>query len=285
MTERRFGGAVGRFHALVVAVAELIGPPDAPVRKRLSRSYGALLYALTFGRGVVARLNGATFHVDPRLRWFLEPEYEKDLAQFLSRRIRPGQVCLDVGAHIGVYAMQIARWVGPGGRVIAFEPNPGTAPILRRHVRMNDLAGIVTVEETALGRAPGTASLFGVPGSGLSRLDAPNPLAVDVVAPAAVAVGTVDAYCAAHHVEPDWMLIDVEGLEFEVLSGAADTIRRRGPALSIVVEIHPALWPLTSWTREAAEALFQSLGRRAVPIVGQKDVLGEYGSILLEPLS
>lgn len=285
MTERRFDGAVGRFHAVVLAVAELAGSPDAPVRKFFSRTYGSLLYGLTLGRGVVAKLNGASFHVDPRLRWFLHPEYEKDLAQFLRERIRPGDVCLDVGAHIGVYAMQIARWVGPRGRVIAFEPNPGTAPILRRHIRMNDLGGVVTVEETALGRAAGSASLFGVAGSGLSRLGAPNPSAVDGAPGAAVAVGTVDAYCANHGVDPDWMLIDVEGLEFEVLSGAADTIRRRGPRLSIVVEIHPTLWTLTPWTRADAEALLQSLGRRPVPLVGQQDVLGEYGSILLEPIS
>jgi FkbM family methyltransferase len=284
MTERRFGGLVGRFHGAVLRVADRIGPPDSRVRKTFSRAYGHLLYALTLGRGVQAKLNGESFHVDPRLRWFLHPQYEADLAGYLRGAIPPGAVCLDIGAHIGVYAMQIARWIGPQGRVIAFEPNPGTVPILRRHVRMNDLDGIVHVEEMALGRAIATASLFGVPGSGLSRLGAPNPVAVDAAPAAAVSVGTVDSYCAAHGVEPDWMLIDVEGLEFEVLAGAVDTIRRRGPALSIVVEIHPTLWPLTPWARDSVEALFLSMGRRAVPIVGQQDPLGEYGSILLEPV-
>ncbi|MEP6916166.1 MAG: FkbM family methyltransferase [Acidobacteriota bacterium] len=285
MNERRFGGVVGRFHGAMLSVADRIGTPDSAVRKRFSSAYGDLLYALTLGRGVEAKLNGESFHVDPRLRWFLHPEYEAELAGYLRRKIPPGAVCLDIGAHIGVYAMQIARWIGPSGRVIAFEPNPGTAPILRRHLRMNDLGGIVRVEETALGRQSGTASLFGVPGSGLSRLGAPNPIAVDTLPASSVAVGTVDAYCAANRIDPDWILIDVEGLEFDVLSGAVETIRRRGSALSIVVEIHPTLWPLTPWTRDTVEALFRSIGRRAVSIVGQQDPLGDYGSISLEPVA
>src|SRR5207253_2157086 len=186
----------------------------------------------------------------------------------LRDRMRPGQICLDIGAHIGVYALQIARWTAPGGRVIAFEPNPGTASVLRRHLHMNALDDVVRVEGVALGRAPGAAALFGETGSGLTRMSSPNPVDGGAQQIATVPVSTVDAYCAAQSLHPDWMLIDVEGFEFDVLSGAVETIRGGGPGTSIVVEVHPGMWESTGWTRDAVSALMATLGRRIVPLTG-----------------
>jgi FkbM family methyltransferase len=282
--DQRFGGSVGALHRVVKGLAGLIASRESPLRRTLSPLYGSLLYALSGGRGVAAELNGTSFRVDPRYRWFLQPHYEADLAQFLRARMRPGQCCLDIGAHIGVYALQVARWTAPGGRVIAFEPNPGTATVLRRHLRMNGLESVVRVEEIALGRVAGAVSLFGETGSGLTRMAAPNPDDAGAQHIAMVHVQTVDEYCAASTLEPDWMLIDVEGFEFDVLSGAMATILRRGPALSIVVEIHPTLWETTGWSIADVENLCAAIERRLVPLTGQQDALGQYGSILLEPM-
>jgi FkbM family methyltransferase len=283
VADQRFGGGLGALHRLASTAAGLLGSRDAPLRRALSPLYGHVLYALSRGRGVSSDLNGQTFYLDPRFRWFLQPDYEADLARVLRERMRPGQQVLDIGAHIGVYALQIARWTAPGGRVIAFEPNPGTAEVLRRHIRMNHLEAQVRVEAIAFGRRAGAGALFGVAGSGISRLSAPNPDDLQVRPATAVVVQTVDGYCAEHGVAPDWMLVDVEGYEFDVLAGALETIRRRGAALSIVVEIHPTLWPLAGWTRAAVDGLLTSIGRVPVPLTGQRDPLAEYGSIALAP--
>lgn len=283
--EQRLGGVVGRLHALVSALAGGAAGRDTRLRRLLSPLYGQFLHLITAGRGVAAEINGEHFRLDPRYRGFIQPDYEADLAGILRARMRPGQVSLDIGAHVGVYALQIARWTSPGGEVVAFEPNAGTAVVLRRHLRLNGLTDAVRVEGIALGRSPGTSVFFGEPGSGLSRLSAPNP--EDPAAPrgTSVPVATVDGYCRANALRPDWILIDVEGFEFDVLAGAADTIRERGQALSIVVEIHPTLWPTTGWTRASVEALLASLGRRPAPLVGQGDPLGDYGSIELLPVA
>jgi FkbM family methyltransferase len=285
LVEQRLGGVVGRVHRLASTLAGGAARRDSPLRRRLSPLYGELLNALTLGRGVTAEINGELFRLDPRYRGFIQPDYEADLARILRGRMKPGACCLDIGAHVGVYALQLARWTAPGGRIVAFEPNAGTAAVLRRHVHVNGLDARVRIEEAALGRAPGTAVLFGDTGSGLSRLSAPNPDGPAAAGGASVVVLTVDDYCRTHHLEPDWILIDVEGFEFDVLSGAMDTIRRRGRALSIVIEIHPTLWPLTGWNSSAVEALFHALGRRAVSLVGQRDPLQEYGSIELAPVA
>lgn len=284
MVEQRLGGWVGRVHRLASALAGGAAGRNSPLRRLISPAYGEFLNVLTGGRGVSAEINGEPFRLDPRFRGFIQPDYEADLARILCARMRPGQLCLDIGAHVGVYALQIARWTAPGGRVVAFEPNPGTAAVLRRHLRMNGLADRVQVEEMALGRSPGSSVIFGEAGSGLSRLAAPNPEDPAVTRGTTVTVQTVDGYCDARGLRPDWLLVDVEGYEFDVLAGAAETIRRGGPSLSVVVEIHPTLWPPTGWTRERAEALVASLGRRIAPLLGQRDPLGDYGSIELQPL-
>ncbi len=283
MVEQRLGGIIGRFHSLASMLAGGASRRNSPLRRRLSPLYGELLNAITAGRGVTAEINGELFRLDPRFRGFIQPDYESDLARILRSRMKPGQSCLDIGAHVGVYALQIARWMAPTGTVIAFEPNAGTAAVLRRHVRLNDFAGRVRIEELAVGRTGGAAVLFGEPGSGLSRMSAPNPDAAPGATSSPVAVVSVDDYCRTHQLKPDWMLIDVEGFEFDVLAGAVETVRARGPSLSIVVEIHPALWPLTGWTADSVEQLCRSLRRRPVSLVGQRDPLRDYGSIELQP--
>jgi FkbM family methyltransferase len=284
VVEQRLGGFIGRVHRMASALAGGPAFRASPLRRRLSPIYGHLLHAVTAGRGVTAEINGEPFRLDPRFRGFIQPDYEAGLARILRGRMKDGQCCLDIGAHVGVYALQIARWTAPTGRVVAFEPNAGTAAVLRRHVRINGLQDTVRIEEAALGRAAGASVLFGESGSGLSRLAAPNPDGPEAARGADVRVITVDGYCRTHDLRPDWMLIDVEGFEFDVLAGAMETIRARGPALSIVMEIHPTLWPSTGWTASSAAGLFASLQRRAVPLVGQRDPLGEYGSIELVPL-
>ncbi len=281
MAEQRLGGVIGRLHRLASALAGGAARRDAPLRRLLSPAYGHLLNLLTAGRGVSAEINGETFRLDPRFRGFIQPDYEADLAGILRARMRPGQTALDIGAHVGVYALQISRWTAPGGRVIAFEPNAGTAAVLRRHVAINGLDAAVRVEDLALGRQPGTSVFYGEPGSGLSRLAAPNPDAPAAGIRADVTVSTVDDYCRTHEVRPDWMLVDVEGFEFDVLAGAAETIRAAGRSLSVIVEIHPTLWPTTGWTEAAVEALCASLARRPLPLVGQRHPLRDYGAIEL----
>jgi FkbM family methyltransferase len=276
------GGAAGAVQRAAASMADRLGGRDAAWRRALSPWFSRLLQAISGGRGVPAVLNGEPFRVDARYRAFLHPDYEAAVARVLRGAVRPGATCIDVGAHIGAYALQLARWVGPAGRVIAFEPNRGTAAVLRRHLRMNGFESIVRVEASAVGAGEGEAALYGESGSGLSRLGAPNPGAP---APSprrgTVAVTTIDRYCTASRLSPDWILIDAEGYEFDVLSGARATLAARGPALSIVVEMHPDLWASAGWTRARGEALLAALGRAPVPVEGQADPLGSHGPVLL----
>src|SRR4051794_39643433 len=126
--------------------------------------------------GLPVTLNGLALRIDPRTRRSFVPEYEPRVAAFLQSRIRPGAEIWNVGANVGVYALQAANWVGPSGRVLAFEPNPAAARLLMRNVRLNGLQGRVEIVPSAVGETCGEATLYVAGVDGMSRLSAANPL-------------------------------------------------------------------------------------------------------------
>lgn len=249
--------------------------------RRMRPAYESFLDWSSGGRGVERAINGVTYRVDPRHRHRLGEDYDPPVAAFLRERVRPGAVCLDVGANVGVYVLQFAHWSRPDGRVVAFEPNPGARAVLERHVAYNGLAGRVTVVPAAAGAEPGTATLYAADADGMSRLAEPNAALAAQAVPVTVPVVTLDGYCEAERLTPDWLLIDVEGFEIAVLQGARGLIEKRRSELGMIVEMHPDVWGSAKTPRPVAEATLRELGLRAVPLSGQRDALGEHGQVWL----
>jgi FkbM family methyltransferase len=273
-------GAVLRgVNGAIRRVADTIAGPDHPLRRGLSPLYSRLLSLATAGRGYPAEINGAVFRIDPAFRWAAWHLHERAVAAYLSDRVKPGDCCFDVGANIGLYALQLARWSAPRGTVVAFEPNPGTLDVLRAHVRMNGLDSRVTVVPMAAGAEPGEAPLFDTsPGSGLSRIGGAHPGITADVTPTSVSVTTIDDYCRASGTVPDWMLIDVEGYEYDVLLGAAGTLRAHRPR--VVVELHGHVSSEAS--RDAGLRLLEALGLEMREIPGSGEGRSE-SFVTLEP--
>jgi FkbM family methyltransferase len=134
----------------------------------------------------------------------------------------PGAV-IDVGANVGLYALLAAAC--SDREVRAFEPTPDLAALARAAAARNDLR--IVVEELALGREPGSATLFLSDAS-----DSSNSLAVGYRPSSGsldVPVDTLDAYCARTGVVPAVLKVDTETTEPDVLAGAAATIARHRP--------------------------------------------------------
>ena len=246
----------------------------------VERVYASLLRVVTAGRGLAWRVDDrTTLRIDPRCRWIRNAAYEADVVAYLRAGVRPGHCCVDVGAHVGFYALQMALWSAPDGRVIAFEPNPAARAVLAANVALNRLSARVTIEAAAAGAVRGVADLFhGGETTGLSRLDAPNPDSASGP-PVRVPVVTLDEYCAASGVRPDWLLVDAEGADLRVLEGAAALLR--DTAVEVVVEMHAALWDPRHTTPATFAAFLRGCGRTAVPITGQADPLRDYGTVAL----
>ncbi|HKX30408.1 MAG TPA: FkbM family methyltransferase [Blastocatellia bacterium] len=264
--------------------ADLMGRQSWLVR-HLRPAYETLLDCLSHGRGIPYEINGVSYRVDPYQRHRLAHVYDAPVAEFLRTRVKPGAVCLNVGANVGVYVLQFSHWSSPRGRVIAFEPNPGARNVLVKHLQFNGLNNRVTLVPAAIGETAGEAILYAASADGMSRLGAPNQLIADQVKEISVPIMTLDDYCADQKVRPDWLFMDIEGFEIAALAGGRRLIKDRGRNLGIVVEIHPELWASANANRARAESMLADLGRRAVPLTGQKDALAEYGLVYLEPIS
>ncbi|CAM5422990.1 FkbM family methyltransferase [Streptomyces avidinii] len=160
--------------------------------------------------------------------------------------VRPGAVCLDIGAEYGLYTWALSALSGPEGSVHSIEPLPGPAAWLRTAASAFGCDN-VTVHRVALAaRAqPGTMSLPRrrlLPVHGRAYLtegaNGPGPNTEFARSRSvATAVRTVDGLC--HHLgldRVDFIKADVEGAEAAVLAGARRTLLRHRPSLLLEIE-------------------------------------------------
>lgn len=176
------------------------------------------------------------------------PFLEKEL--FLLRRIvTPGDVCIDIGAAGGAHLLVMARRVGPAGRVLGFEPRPGSLRLLRLIVRATGLAARVTLSPKALADRVGAQSLRVpmVPTRAHFRGSTGEPERTAAFATLPhreiqVATTTLDAAVAASGIDRvDLVKCDVEGAELLVLAGAGRVLRELRPVLVLEADdLHQA---------------------------------------------
>jgi FkbM family methyltransferase len=241
--------------------------------------YHQALMLRTGGRGLRCTLpHGEIVRVLPEHRYLSwnPSEYEA-----FRRAVRPGMTALDIGANVGAYSVLLGQWVGPSGRVVAFEPAPAPFKGLVRHLAMNRLEHVVTPVAAAVGDRDATASLLLSTTAGESRLAAPSDRDREATT---VPLVTIDSFCHRERIDPGFIKIDVEGWELFALHGARDTIRRRGRDLALFVEMHPSVWPLLGIDREAVVAEIAEQSLEVSPLTPVDDLWAVEGvSVLLRP--
>lgn len=159
-------------------------------------------------------------------------ELEPGIRKLIQRALVSGDFFIDIGANIGLHTIAAARAVGPTGRVLAFEPHPQTADLLKQTIWLNGLSSFVEVFDVALGdqrtrlklnigRTSGHHSLLNLEQDGTGQT-------VDVC------VQTLDEIVAGRKFS-GLVKIDVEGFELNVLEGMQATLGSN-PGLGLLVE-------------------------------------------------
>jgi len=158
----------------------------------------------------------------PALRNMLD---DSALRIALATSLRPDSVAIDIGAYAGGVLRDILR-IAPEGHHVAFEPLPAMASALRRSFPGTD------VREVALSDRAGTSTFVHVvrdPAySGLLERSYP-PGTGDVLDRITVTLATLDSEIG--DLEPDFIKIDAEGAELQVLRGAVETLARFQPTI------------------------------------------------------
>jgi FkbM family methyltransferase len=77
---------------------------------------------------------------------------EREVAETetIKRIVKPGMCILEIGANVGYYTILMGKLVGKNGKIYAYEPYPRSVDILTRNVRLNGLADIVEVHNSAV---------------------------------------------------------------------------------------------------------------------------------------
>jgi len=161
--------------------------------------------------------------------------------RFLEGLSLGGLTVFDVGGYEGIFTLFFARRVGPGGQVVTFEPNPRNFQKIAENVRLNGFSN-VRLQQIALGSTPGRASLV-FPSDETARGSIETRIADQIrqekdVKTIDVRVDTLDHQIASGVPAPDFVKLDVEGLEFDVLEGMKLLFEHKHPRLYI--EIHGA---------------------------------------------
>ena len=202
---------------------------------------------------------------------FYTGDYEGELAALLRAERRPGDVYVDVGAHIGTHALPMARFLGKNsGRVIAFEPAADTKQVLESSAARNRLHAL-TIVEAGLSQEPGTMVLredveFDRADAGVrSRFGSGPPVCTAQVV-------VFDEWAADTGLDRmDIVKVDVEGAEYDVLASMRGSLQRLRPRL-IVVEMLASRLEAAGTSESAVSELLQSLGYAVAGTVDGRNV-------------
>lgn len=164
-------------------------------------------------------------------------------AQFLLGYDFNDKVVYDIGSSTGQFTQFFTASVGRKGYVVAFEPNPTSYQYLKNRIG-KDIDSNVLVLNIGVGLSLGTCQMYvrnTDPGTGSMNSDIRHQIIEeDDYHVIEVPICFLDNYILSEQkgVVPDFIKVDTEGMEFDILKGATGVLQKYHPDLFI--EIHGA---------------------------------------------
>jgi FkbM family methyltransferase len=159
---------------------------------------------------------------------------------FLRKLSFEAKVIYDIGAFEGILTLFFSR---KGRKVVAYEPNPRNYARCLDNVRLNHLNNVQVLNRGVSDRAGNIELIYDplMPGAGSGEKDIAQQIGSSVKTSQKVQIPIVsldDDIRLNGLPEPDFIKIDIEGMEFPALKGMERTLRDRHPELFI--EMHGA---------------------------------------------
>ena len=176
--------------------------------------------------------------------WKLKEPYIPE--QIIDKFCNSGNTVMDIGANIGEWTLRMANKVGSSGQVFSFEPNPLINRSLSKTLGINNLSQ-VNLSQIALDNQSGQSEFTipldknGLAIHGESRLGAEEEnwnIYTEVKKTKLIKVKTLtlDQFVSKHSINSlDFVKIDVEGKERNILEGGQDVFSRFTPPLVLEV--------------------------------------------------
>ncbi|NLO19752.1 MAG: FkbM family methyltransferase [Ignavibacteria bacterium] len=165
---------------------------------------------------------------------YLFGHYELPLMKYIEKNVKESQVVFDIGANVGFLTLTFSKQAKKNGKVYAFEPEPKNFKKLQENVLLNNFQNI-SLNNFAISSINDKLKLylsddnnFGTHSLVNERNNSENYVNVDTV--------KLDDFVFQNNIKKiDWMKIDVEGAELDVVNGAKKTLIDLKPNLIIEV--------------------------------------------------
>jgi FkbM family methyltransferase len=161
---------------------------------------------------------------------------------------KQGDIVVDVGAHIGPYTIIGSKRVGPNGKVVSIEAHPGNFDVLNRNIQLNKLSNVIALNYAVYSEEK-MIKLY-LPGRKEEAQESSSYTKYNTIMSDRAAKGdekfvevkanTLDYLLLSNKIRQEginWIKIDVEGAEYEVLKGAKG-ILSKCKDITLLIEIH-----------------------------------------------
>ncbi len=164
--------------------------------------------------------------------------FEEDVTRMILEHVKPGMTFLDIGAHFGFNTLLASAIVGNAGQVHSFEPTPSTFEMLRlntknrKNIYINNMAVFSTQKTISFND-------YGLIFSAFNSIYPPrlreSALKTMEVKNYEIRAISVDEYIDSNKIAPDFIKIDAESAEYDILCGMETTLSHLRPI--IVLEV------------------------------------------------
>jgi FkbM family methyltransferase len=161
----------------------------------------------------------------------------------IIKRFTPkkGDIVIDIGAHIGLYTIISSKRVGANGKVVAIEADPSNFEMLNSNIKLNQLTNVTPLNYAAYSKETKIKLYLPSGESGFTKYNTIMPNWINTQEKfVEVNANTLDYLLQLNEIrqeEVNWIKIDVEGAEFEVLKGATNVLSK-SKDIAILMELH-----------------------------------------------
>lgn len=180
--------------------------------------------------------------------------WEPNLTAWITERLEPGDVFVDVGANIGYYSLLAANCVGEDGRVVAIEASPSVFLSLTRNLARNNAQAKVRSVNVAAAETPSRLTVYrGREGN----LGATTTVASEELRPEAEidSLPLAEILAPAEIARARLIKIDVEGFEGPVVRGLLPALDLFRDDLEIMLEVNGSSRPPGETSAEIVDSL------------------------------
>jgi methyltransferase, FkbM family len=205
------------------------------IYKKCRSVYYVLLNLLYSKNGVPISINNYSFRFVPKYYRYYTRDYEHENFKFMARHVKTGMTCIDIGAHFGLFSIFLAKYFQC--KVYSFEPTPYTQKILARNVALNHVENNIEIIPKAVTLKDDVRTFY----IQERQEDVANSLidyhhSNEHKMPYQVQVTSIDSFSREKKI--DFIKIDAEGEELQVLIGGKNTIEKHRPL--ILLSLHRA---------------------------------------------